>query len=53
MWLFYWDYDITDSMTDQNEKLKYYHHKKDYENNMANNDLGLKTKLMVYVLTLR
>ena len=30
---------MTGSIIDQNEKLKHNHHKKDYENNMANNDL--------------
>ena len=36
---------------DYNEKPKPYHHKKDYENNIANNDLWLKTELKVYMLT--
>ena len=34
----YCDFDITNSINDQNEKFKHNHHKKDYEYNMANTD---------------
>ena len=33
--------------------LKHKYHRKDYENNMAKNDIWLKTEIIVYVLTLR